>query len=46
MAGVQGSVLALAVCHADGLGSLPAAMLAPDEPVRQLGLLVAGTGRQ
>lgn len=27
MAGVQGSALAAAVCHAGGLGSLPCAML-------------------
>ena len=45
MAGVQDSALALAVCHAGGLGSLPAAMLAPDELVRQFGLLAAGTER-
>ena len=45
MAGVQDSALALAVCDAGGLGSLPAAMLAPDELTRQLGLLAAGTGR-
>lgn len=30
MAGVQGSRLALAVCEAGGLGSLPCAMLSPD----------------
>jgi nitronate monooxygenase len=30
MAGVQGSALAVAVCNAGGLGSLPAAMLGPD----------------
>lgn len=30
MAGVQGSGLAVAVCNADGLGSLPCAMLAPE----------------
>ena len=30
MAGVQGSALALAVCHAGGLGSLPCAMLSPE----------------
>jgi nitronate monooxygenase len=45
MAGVQDSALALAVCNAGGLGSLPAAMLAPDELARQLGLLAAGTDR-
>jgi nitronate monooxygenase len=30
MAGVQGSALAIAVCNAGGLGSLPCAMLTPD----------------
>ncbi|HWH84464.1 MAG TPA: nitronate monooxygenase, partial [Burkholderiaceae bacterium] len=29
MAGVQGSALAIAVCEAGGLGSLPCAMLSP-----------------
>ncbi len=45
MAGVQDSALALAVCHAGGLGSLPAAMLTADELAHQLGLLAAGTER-
>ena len=31
MAGVQGSRLAVAVCRAGGLGSLPAAMLSPEQ---------------
>ena len=31
MAGVQDSTLALAVCHAGGLGSLPAALLSPQQ---------------
>ena len=30
MAGVQGSALAVAICNAGDLGSLPCAMLAPD----------------
>src|SRR5262245_48427011 len=30
MAGVQGSALAIAVCNAGGLGSLPCALLSPD----------------
>ena len=30
MAGAQGSALALAVCNAGGLGSLPCAMLTPE----------------
>lgn len=45
MAGVQDSALALAVCAAGGLGSLPAAMLSADDLERQLGLLAAGTER-
>ncbi len=45
MAGVQGSALALAVCAAGGLGSLPCAMLAPDALRRELDALRAGTER-
>jgi nitronate monooxygenase len=45
MAGVQDSALALAVCEGGGLGSLPAAMLAPDDLARQLALLATGTAR-
>jgi nitronate monooxygenase len=45
MAGVPDSALALAVCEAGGLGSLPAAMLAPDDLARQLALLAAGRAR-
>lgn len=45
MAGVQGSALALAVCNAGGLGSLPCAMLAPDALRRELDALRAGTNR-
>jgi nitronate monooxygenase len=45
MAGSQGSALALAVCEADGLGSLPAAMLAPEALERELNVLSAGTHR-
>lgn len=45
MAGVQGSALALAVCAAGGLGSLPAAMLPMDELRRELTALRAGTDR-
>ncbi len=43
MAGVQGSALALAVCNAGGLGSLPCAMLGPDQVRHELALLRAGT---
>lgn len=39
MAGVQGSRLALAVCAAGGVGSLPAAMLTPDALVAELSVL-------
>ena len=41
MAGVQGSALTLAVSRAGGLGSLPAAMLAPDALRAELGTLAA-----
>jgi nitronate monooxygenase len=36
MAGVQGSALAIAVCNAGGLGSLPCAMLGPDAMRKEL----------
>lgn len=36
MAGVQGSALALEVCRAGGLGSLPCAMLGPEQLEREL----------
>lgn len=39
MAGVQGHALALAVSEAGGLGSIPAAMLAPDALGRELAAL-------
>ena len=39
MAGVQGSALALEVCRAGGLGSLPAAMLGPEALERELRVL-------
>jgi nitronate monooxygenase len=45
MAGVQDSTLAIAVASAGALGSLPAAMLAPQALRRQLALLRAGTER-
>lgn len=40
MAGVQDSHLALAVCRAGGLGSVPAAMLGPDALRRELRTMV------
>ena len=39
MAGAQGSALALAVCTAGGVGSLPAAMLSPDALKAELQVL-------
>ena len=45
MAGVQGSALALAVSNAGALGSLPAAMLTPEQLRNELQALRAGTGR-
>lgn len=41
MAGVQGSALALAVCQAGGLGSLPTAALSPDALRAELTLMAA-----
>lgn len=45
MAGVQGHALAVAVSNAGGLGSLPAAMLAPDALQRELEAIRAQTSR-
>ena len=45
MAGVQGSALAIAVCNAGGLGSLPCAMLAPDAIRAELAAIRAATAR-
>ncbi len=45
MAGVQGSALALAVCNAGGLGSLPCAMLGPEAVRTEIAALRAGTSR-
>jgi nitronate monooxygenase len=39
MAGVQDSKLALAVCRAGGLGSIPAAMLSPDALLAELTIM-------
>ena len=43
MAGVQGSALAIAVSNAGGLGSLPCAMLIPDQMRAGLAAILAGT---
>src|SRR6188474_1982565 len=43
MAGVQGSALAIAVCNAGGLGSLPAAMLSLDALRKELATIKAQT---
>jgi len=43
MAGVQGSALAVAVCNAGGLGSLPCAMLGPDALRDELAAIAAQT---
>src|SRR3954467_3467632 len=45
MAGVQDSALAVAVCRAGGLGSLPCAMLAPDAIRKELAAIRAQTDR-
>ena len=45
MAGVQGSALAVAVCNAGGLGSLPCAMLGLDAMRKELAAIRAQTTR-
>ena len=45
MAGVQGSALAVAVCNAGGLGSLPCAMLSLDAMRNELAAIKAQTSR-
>ena len=45
MAGVQGSTLAIAVCEAGGLGSLPGAMLSADNLRRELTAIRSNTRR-
>ena len=45
MAGAQGSALAIAVCEAGGLGSLPMAMLAPDAMRAEIAAVRAATSR-
>ncbi len=43
MAGVQGSALAVAVCSAGGVGSLPCAMLGPDGMRKELAAIISHT---
>ncbi|MGH9253071.1 MAG: NAD(P)H-dependent flavin oxidoreductase [Vicinamibacterales bacterium] len=45
MAGVQGSALAVAVSNAGGLGSLPCAVLSPDDMRRELAAITARTAK-
>ena len=45
MAGVQGSALAVAVCNAGGLGSLPAAMLSAEALSKELEAIKAQTNQ-
>ena len=45
MAGAQGSALAIAVCEAGGLGSLPCGMLGMEAMAKELAAIKAGTGR-
>ena len=45
MAGSQGSALAIAVCNAGGLGSLPCAMLSPEAMRKELLALTAATSK-
>ena len=45
MAGAQGSALAIAVCQAGGLGSLPCAMLSPDQARAEMGVIRQQTDR-
>ncbi|HWH84928.1 MAG TPA: nitronate monooxygenase [Burkholderiaceae bacterium] len=45
MAGVQGSALAIAVCEAGGLGSLPCAMLSPQAMRAELAAIRSATTR-
>lgn len=43
MAGIQGSAMAIAVSNAGGLGSLPCAMLSPEELRSELSAIKSGT---
>jgi nitronate monooxygenase len=45
MAGAQGSAMAIAVCEAGGLGSLPAAMLSPEQLRTEIGIVRQRTSR-
>ena len=45
MAGSQGSALAIAVCNAGGLGSLPCAMIGPEQIRKELNAIRAATSK-
>ena len=45
MAGVQGSALAVAVSEAGGLGSLPCAMLSPEQLIAEINRIKAATAK-
>ena len=45
MAGAMGAELVIAVCEAGGLGSLPCAMLSPEQARRELGIIRQRTSR-
>lgn len=45
MAGVQGSALAIAVSEAGGLGSLPCAMLSPEQLIAEINRIKAATAK-
>ena len=45
MAGAQGSAMAIAVSNAGGLGSLPCALLSPDEMRHEIRAIQAGTDK-
>jgi nitronate monooxygenase len=45
MAGAQGSAMAIAVSNAGGLGSLPCALLSPDDMRREILAIKAGTDK-
>lgn len=45
MAGAQAAAMAIGVCNAGGLGSLPCAMLTPDGIRKELALIRAGTSK-
>lgn len=45
MAGAQGAAMAIAVCEAGGLGSLPAALLSPEQLRTEIGIVRQRTSR-